>query len=455
MRSPAANTTAGWRTFDRTATDMRRVLMVSPHFPPDSSAASHRVRLLAPHLADAGWDPTVVTIDSAAYESRLDPDLERLVPSSLNVVRAPAWPARWTRRVGLGDLGIRAWTGLRQTCRSLLATDRFDALFVTIYPVYPALLGGPLKAEFRVPFVLDYQDPWVGAWGHTVGGAADGTPDWKSRASRQLGVWLEPRAVRAADALVAVSQGTLDGIVERVPAAIRTPQLVIPLGFEPADFERLPSAAKTFTHFDPSDGLVHLCYVGTVLPTGVDTLRLLLGALARARAEDPAATRLRLHFFGTSNQSSPDRDRVVPVARELGLQGVVSEHSARLDYLEALDVLSRASGILLLGSSESHYTASKVFPALLARRPLLALFHEASSVVSLLRHAGTEPTVRLVTYGAAFEPDAKVDEVSCHLRALSASPIYRRCDVKLEDIESVSARSAAAHLARLLDQVAA
>jgi len=42
---------------------MRRVLMVSPHFPPDSSAASHRVRLLAPHLERVGWEPTIVTID--------------------------------------------------------------------------------------------------------------------------------------------------------------------------------------------------------------------------------------------------------------------------------------------------------------------------------------------------------------------------------------------------------
>ena len=38
-------------------TRSRRVLMVSPHFPPDSSAASHRVRLLAPYLGEHGWEP--------------------------------------------------------------------------------------------------------------------------------------------------------------------------------------------------------------------------------------------------------------------------------------------------------------------------------------------------------------------------------------------------------------
>ena len=42
---------------------MKRVLMVSPHFPPDTSAASHRVRLLAPHLPEFGWEPTVVTVE--------------------------------------------------------------------------------------------------------------------------------------------------------------------------------------------------------------------------------------------------------------------------------------------------------------------------------------------------------------------------------------------------------
>ena len=52
---------------------MRRVLMISPHFPPDSTAATHRVRLLAPHLPAHGWQPTVLTVDPRDYEGRLDP----------------------------------------------------------------------------------------------------------------------------------------------------------------------------------------------------------------------------------------------------------------------------------------------------------------------------------------------------------------------------------------------
>ena len=434
---------------------MRRVLMVSPHFPPDSSAASHRVRLLAPHLDACGWAPTVVTLEPSAYEGRLDPDLAALVPSTLRVVRAHAWRPGSTRWAGLGDLGVRAFTGLRQTCRALLSRERFDALFITVYPVYPALLGPGLKAEFRVPFVLDYQDPWVGAWGESVGGGPGGVPDWKSRASRRLGTWLEPRAVGAADAIVAVSQGTIDGIVERMPDAGRLPHGVIPLGFEAADFEALERRPPIAGHFDPADGLVHLCYVGTLLPTGLDTLRLLLRALERARREDPTAARLRLHFFGTSNQSQADAYRVLPIASACGVADVVTEMPGRLDYLDALAVLARASGILLLGSSERHYTASKLYPALLAKRPILALFHEASSVVSILQAATSEPSVRVVTYGDGPPTDARTADVASHLRAVAANCAYHAGDVVLARLDDVSARGLARQLAAVFDRVAA
>ena len=420
---------------------MRRVLMVTPHFPPDSSAASHRVRLLAPHLPAAGWRPTIVTVEPGRYENRLDPRLADLIPSSLDVVRARAWPARWTRRIGVGDLGLRAFAGLRRACRSLLSRDAFDALFITVYPVYPALLGPQLKAEFGIPFVLDYQDPWVGEWGKSVGGGADGSPDWKSRMSRRLGQWLEPRAVQAADALVAVSQGTIDGIVDRIPSASQVPHDVIPVGFEPQDFECLRAHPRASGVFDAGDGLVHLCYVGTLLPTGVDTLRLLLTGLARLREMNPVAARLRLHFFGTSNQSSADRLRAMPVAAECGVADLVTENPGRLDYFDALGALVQADAILLLGSSETHYTASKLGPALLARRPVLALYNEASSVVSMLAASGREPSVRLVTYGRDVLTEARVTEVAGHLEALARGQGYRPSDVDLAQGRRVFCRA--------------
>src|SRR5262249_15985222 len=194
------------------------------------------------------------------------------------------------------------------------------------YPVYPALLGPPLKQRFRVPFVLDYQDPWVGAWGATVGAGPNGSRDWKSPATRRLGTWLEPRAGAPAHAPVAVSQGALDPVVRRTRVADEVPGEAIPLGFEPADFERLGSRPRSHAYFDPADGRVHLCYVGTLLPAGIATLCTLLGAVRSLAARDQAAAdRLRLHFFGTSNQSTSSRGVVAPSARESGADALVPQ----------------------------------------------------------------------------------------------------------------------------------
>ncbi len=429
---------------------VRRVLIVSPHFPPDTSAGTHRVRLLAPHLPAYGWEPTVVSVDPRDYEGRLDPGLAALVPPSLRVIRARAWSPRWTRKLGIGDLGIRALRGLYHTCATLLQQERFDALYITIYPSYPAILGPRLKARFGVPFVLDYQDPWVGAWGLAVGGGPDGAPDVKSRVTRWVAAKLEPRTVARADAITAVSDGTHEEIVARTPALARVPRHTIPLGGEAADYDYLLAHPRANRFFDPNDGAFHLCYVGTLLPMGFETLRAVLSAACELRARSPLAyARLRMHFFGTSNQTNPDAPaRVLPIAEALGMD-CVREHAARVDYLDALTIQTQASAILMMGSSESHYTASKLYPGLLARRPILAVYHAASSVSSMLL-SEPSPGIRLVTYDDTARAESRVAAISRALDCTIGGGTASLPEVR-GGFEAYSASALAGRLAAVLD----
>ncbi len=433
---------------------MRRVLMVTPHFPPDSSAASHRVRLLAPHLSAFGWEPTIVTVDPRDYEGGVEPALNGLVPPSLRVVRCRAWSPSWTRPIGFGDLGLRAFVNLRATCGRLLRAERFDVLFVTVYPVYPALLGPMLKRRFGVKFVLDYQDPWVGSWGLTVGGGPNGAADRRSRMTRRLATFLEPIAVHAADAITAVSAGTHEEIVARIPAAGRIVREALPLGWERDDFTRLDGAGSQ-RFFEGGDGVVNVVYVGTILPKGLETLRALLEALQRVRDRDAAAyARLRVWFLGTSNQFEAQAPlRVLPMAADLGVTAAVREVAPRIPYADALAVLRDAHTILLLGSTEPHYTASKLYPALLAGRPLLAAFHEASSVVDVLRRVGGGAAIRLVTYGAdGPRTGDRIDCLARHLAAIARQPV-RPASLNLESIQDVSAQALAGRLSAVLDHI--
>ncbi len=434
---------------------MKRVLMISPHFPPDTTAGAHRVRLLAPHLEEYGWQPTVLCVDPRDYEGSLDPELAALVPDSLAVRHCRALPVQSTRLFGVGDLGLRAYWGLRQASRWLLARERFDALFITLYPTYPALLGPALKRKFGLPFVLDYQDPWVGAWGKSVGGGTGGRPDLKSRLSRRLADWLEPRVVRSTDALTAVSARTYEEIFERHPELADRPCATIPLGGEAADFATVRDDPKPTRFFAAEDGDFHLCYVGTLLPLGFETLRSVLAAVAKLKKRQPALyTRLHLHFFGTSNQTTISTEpRVLPLASEFGIEDRVSEHAPRIPYLDALQVLTQASGVLMMGSSERHYTASKLYPGILAHRPLLAIYHAESTVTDLLAAAGRAPTIRLVSYDDEARAEAHVEEIAGHLAAMIEAAHYRPEDVDEEKLAGFSARALAGRLAALLDRV--
>src|SRR5687767_2136292 len=430
--------------------------MIAPHFPPDTGAATHRVRLFAPYLAEFGWEPTVLTVLPSANEGRQDPDLAAMVPGTLRIVRAGAWSPEWTRKIGVGDLGIRAFTGLYREASRLLGSEKYAALFITIFPTYPALLGPLLKSRFAVPFVLDYIDPWLSAWGKEVGGGRNGAVDTKSRLTRLAASRLEPVAVRAADAITAVSARTYEMIQERIPEIEMTPCFAIPYGGDAADFDYLRAHPRRNPWFSPNDGDFHICYMGTLLPLGFGTLRAVLSAVALLRESAPHVyRRIRLHFFGTSNQTAGTPEaRVLPVARELGVEDRVSEHPLRVDYLDALTIQTEASAILLMGSSEPHYTASKLYPALLSGRPLLAVYHSESSVAGILREVTSPPHAHVITYNEANPAKNQERLIANALQSLIEHPTVHSISWRHEALEAFSARALSRELAGVFDLVA-
>jgi len=107
----------------------------------------------------------------------------------------------------------------------------------------------------------------------------------------------------------------------------------------------------------------------------------------------------------------------------------------------------------LMGSNERHYTASKIYPALLAQRPLLAVYHEASSVSTTLPRVGRPPSVRLITFDDAGA-GAIVERIYDALVEAVTSPVYDRKAVDVAALDGLSARAVAAQLAAVLDRVA-
>jgi hypothetical protein len=115
-------------------------------------------------------------------------------------------------------------------------------------------------------------------------------------------------------------------------------------------------------------------------------------------------------------------------------------------------VQTEATAILMMGSSEPHYTASKLYPGLLAERPILAVYHEASSVVEILRRAAHPPAARLVTYDDTNRAESRVGAIRDALAALLEDPGYDRRAVDLDVVAEYSAEALAGRLAEVLEE---
>ncbi len=369
---------------------MRRVLVVSPHFPPVNAPDMQRARLALAYLRDFGWEPVVLAVEPAAVEGAvLDPLLEKTYPDDIRVVRVRGLPPRLTRALGFGSLWWRCGPALRRTGDALLAAEKFDLVFFTTTQFDAFSLGPRWLSRFGVPYVLDYQDPWVNDYYRRTGTRPPGGPlkFWLSQyAARRR----EPAVVRRAGAIVSVSASYGPDLLARHPGLDPARVHHLPFGVSARDLEtaRRHRPEKPLVPF--GDGHVHLVYAGRCGPDMARSLTLLFRAFRRYRDSHPAeAARLRFHFIGTDYAPPPlGRQWALPIAEAEGVAGQVAEHCYRVPYFDALHYLVSADALLAVGSDDPTYSASKIFPYLLARRPLLVIVHHGSLMLSLARELG-------------------------------------------------------------------
>jgi hypothetical protein len=431
--------------------DKRRktVLIVGADFTPSSYPPALRIRFFAQHLREFGWEPIVLTTDPKFYEWSVDPENEKLLPSDLEVIRTRAFPARWTRKIGIGDLGIRSlwhhWRELSHICRK----RKVDLIYIPVPPNWTMMLGRLAHTRFGIPYILDYIDPVVSRYYWTVP-HSQRPPKWPLVYAMYK--VLEPFSLRRVSELVSVDTSYLSGIYDAYPWIANVNATGLAFGAEPGDFEYVRCHPRKNAIFDKNDGLIHLSYVGRGGVDMIPALRAVFSATREGLQRDPELfKRLRIHFVGTTYAVNAERSfQVLPTAHEVGVEQLVDEHPGRIHHLDAIQVLLDSHALLLVGSTLPHYTASKVFPYVMAQKQLLAVFNEESSGVQLIREmeAGT-----VVTFGSSESPENKVQEILEEICKLLELPAGFRPPTRWESFEPYTARAVTSRLARVLDRV--
>jgi hypothetical protein len=132
---------------------------------------------------------------------------------------------------------------------------------------------------------------------------------------------------------------------------------------------------------------LQLVYAGAMLPKAHAPLEAIFQSV---KANIEQFSDVEFHFIGTGK--TPDDEQgfnIRPLAEKYGLwQTIVFEYPKRIPYLDVLIHLEAAGAVFILGSTEPHYTPSKIYQGVLSGKPVLAVLHEQSTAVKVIRGSG-------------------------------------------------------------------
>lgn len=361
---------------------LKKLLIISPHFPPINAADMHRVRQSVWYFEEFGWKPTVVSVDEKFVEGVEEPLLLQSLPKGLEIIKVKAFATKWTRKIGLGALALRSLYFYFKEVNNILKKETYNLVYfsTTQFPVL--ILGRYWKWRYKIPYIIDMQDPWHSTYYLNKPKSERPPKYWFSY---NLNKWLEPIAMNGCDGLISVSESYITKLEERYLVLKTKPNSVITFGAFEKDIE-IAEGLKTKSDFFENDSAKYIVYVGRGGFDMQPALTLIFAAFKTGLTEQPELYKeFRFMFLGTSYAPKGlGKKTIEPVAAKEGILDYVSEHTDRVPYFEGLALLQKADLLFIPGSDDPAYTASKLYPYILTKKPIMGIFHQNSSAKTIL-----------------------------------------------------------------------
>jgi hypothetical protein len=366
---------------------LKKVLIISPYFPPTNTPDMQRVRMSLPYFKQFGWEAEVVTVDPYFADLQKDELLLETVPPAIKIHTVKAFNKKWTAKIGFGNVAFRSYVFFKQKVNDLLSQDKYDLIYFSTTQFAICTLGAYWKKRFGVPYVIDMQDPWHSEYYRDKPKHQQPPKYWLSY---PINKYLEPLAMKHVDGLISVSENYITDLKARYPHIKNIPSATITFGGLGLDLAIAKNSDKFISLLDPE--FKTLVYVGR---GGMDmhkAITPLFKALKQGLTTNPDLfSKLKIYFIGTS-YAPPGQDlpTILPLAKLSAIADNVVEITGRISYFHTLSTLQQANALFIPGSDDPRYTASKIYPYLLTKKPLLAIFNSESPALTVLGNCGAQ-----------------------------------------------------------------
>lgn len=356
------------------STKLKKLLIISPYFPPYNTPDMQRMRMSLPYYEAAGWEAEVVTVKHPDNDTGKDPLLSKSIPAHIKVHYISCLSKEKTAKFGLGSIALRSYFSYQRKVNELLKNGHYDLIFFTTTQFPLCTLGAYWKRKFNTPYVIDMQDPWHSDYYKDKPKAQRPKKYWFSY---YLNKYLEPKAMKKVDGLISVSEKYINDLQTRYSQIKHIPTAVITFGYSDVDLQ----LSQTLATQHPQNDQLLLAYVGVLGQMMEKSLTLFFDAINQIA---DFKEKYQLSFKGTS-YASVDRatPTALPIAKQKGISNI-TEDTQRLGIFELLNYLANADGLLIFGTDEAGYTSSKLYPYLQSGKPILGIFHPQSNAIQIL-----------------------------------------------------------------------
>jgi glycosyltransferase involved in cell wall biosynthesis len=350
---------------------MKKVLLISYHFPPSTAIGGLRMQGLAKYLPEFGWEATILT-----------PTLPDNPNVLFRVIQTPYFDiiASWKKRFGLKpEEGVKKQFGINaqknkklfidyiltffqeiivypdaqkgwydfavEAGSEILDNENMDAIISSSKPDTCHCIAKELKLRYNIPWISDLRDLWT-----------QNPYYMSSHLRRFIEKRLEIKTLSDADALVTVSKP----LAETLRTLHKEKQIyTITNGFDPQEIKN--SCVDLTNKFT-------ITYTGNLYQGKRDPSKLFNGAhdLISERKINPIDIEIR--FYG------PKEDWMEKEIEKYGLHDIVKDYG--LVSRDSAHKKQRESQLLLLllwdRPEEIGVYTGKIFEYLAAQRPILA-----------------------------------------------------------------------------------
>ncbi|MES2431356.1 MAG: hypothetical protein V4556_10485 [Bacteroidota bacterium] len=357
---------------------MKRVLIISPHFPPMNYPDMQRIRMSLPYYKAQGWEPVVLCADDKDEIGYRDYLLNDTIPEDIEVHKIKAYPVKYTSKVGLGSLSMRCYFQMKKKGDELLKGRKFDLVFFSTTMFHVCALGRYWKKKFNIPFILDMQDPWRNDYYLKY---PKRLRPKKYKFAYNIHKAMEAYTVPHVDGIMSVSEGYISMLKDRYPSIVNVPGVVIPFGTSEKDFEVVKNKNLQPEFIGATNNKINVVYIGAIVPFSVQLVKAFFISFEK---NIPNKDDYHFYFIGTNYSVNIINKKIEALAKETNLSEYVTELPQRISYFSALATLKEADILFIPGSMDVDYNASKIYNNILAGKPIFSVFNNRSTVKKII-----------------------------------------------------------------------